>query len=56
MMIATAFNDNVMAINASPAPAALTIKSWSGLDTQLNICIGSTEKGDQSHSVERKGG
>src|SRR5688572_3714336 len=56
MMIATAFNDNVMAINASPAPAAFTIKSWSGLDTQLNICIGNTEKGDQSHSVERKGG
>src|SRR5687768_17515529 len=56
MIIATALRDRVIAINTRPAPAALTTKSWSGRDTQLNICIGSTENGDQSHSPLTNGG
>src|ERR671912_962557 len=56
MGMGTGFSDSVTKMSTSPAPAALTTKSWSGRDTQLNICIGSTAKGDHTHSADTKGG
>src|ERR687896_2589234 len=55
MKMASAFMLSVRAMSTSPVAAALTWKSWVGLDTQLNIWIGRTVKGDMSHSNDRNG-
>src|SRR5439155_8805741 len=54
--MATPFMASVMITSTKPAAAALTWKAASGREVQLNIWIGMTVKGDNSHSKEMNGG
>src|SRR3979490_1903878 len=54
--MAAPFIARVITTSTKPAAAALTWKAASGREVQLNIWIGITVKGENSHSKERKGG
>src|SRR5258705_3383258 len=54
--MARPFIARVISTSTKPAAAALTWKAASGREVQLNIWIGITVKGENSHSNETKGG
>src|SRR5687767_7761958 len=54
--MAKLFISRVIPSRITPVPAALTWKAACGREIQLNIWIGSTVKGEFSHSKLTKGG
>src|SRR5207244_11398049 len=54
--MATPFMARVISTSTKPAAAAFTWKAASGREVQLNIWIGITVNGENSHSNERNGG
>src|SRR5216110_2901694 len=54
--MARPFMASVISTRTKPAAAALTWKAASGREVQLNIWIGMTVKGENSHSNEMNGG
>src|SRR5688572_20071025 len=54
--MANPFMRSVITTSTNPAAAAFAWKAASGREVQLNIWIGITVKGENSHSNERNGG
>src|SRR4051812_48284368 len=54
--MAAPFIASVITTSTKPAAAAFTWNAASGREVQLNIWIGITVKGENSHSNEMKGG